>query len=74
MTRLLIGLIAILQTNARCILLVVDASVLGRFELSMKYEIEIAASSLMKSRSRVELKSTGSDLVVLSLATSGELV
>ena len=37
-----------------------------------EYEIEIAASSLVKSRSRVELNSTGSDLVVLNIATSGD--
>ena len=40
----------------------------------MEYETEIAASSLLKSRSQVELNSTGSDQVVLALAISGDLV
>ena len=40
----------------------------------MEYKTEIAASRLLKSRSKVELNSTGSDQVVLALATSGDLV
>ena len=40
----------------------------------MEYETEIAASRLLKSRSQVELNSTGSDQVLLALATSGDLV
>ena len=34
-----------------------------------EYETEVAASRLVKSRSRVELNSTGSDRVVFGLAT-----
>ena len=40
----------------------------------MEYKTEIAASRLLKSRSQVELNSTGSDQVILALATSGDLV
>ena len=47
------------------------ACVLGR---SRKYETEIAASRLLKSRFQVELNSTGSDRVVLALATSSDLL
>ena len=44
---------------------------LGR---SRKYATEIAASRLLKSRFEVELNSTGSDRVVLALATCSDLV
>ena len=50
----------------------------GRYSVSgrppMEYETEIAASRLLKIHSLVELNSTGSDQVVLALATSGDLV
>ena len=39
----------------------------------MEYKTGIAASRLLKSHSRVELNSTGSDQVVWALATSGDL-
>ena len=43
---------------------------LGR---SREYETEVAASSLVKSHSRVDSTSTGSERVVLYLSTGGDL-
>ena len=58
--------------NAHCILFVLWSLVFRLLTGSMKQKL-LLVSSLVKSRSRVELNSTGSYRLVLSFATSGNL-